>query len=61
MPGQGVGIQLPEFGGHHCEALALETADDLPDEAAFHSVGLADNERSIHARRLRRRGPAQTP
>ena len=61
MPGQGVGIQLPEFRGHHRETLALETANDLPDEAAFYGVGLADDERSIHARRLRRHGPAQTP
>ena len=34
------------------QALALEAADDLADEAALDGVGLADDEGAIHGRRL---------
>ena len=34
--------------GDDDEALALEAADDLGDEATFDGVGLADDEGAIH-------------
>ena len=40
--------QSIRVGGDEGEALALEPADDLADEATFDGVGLADDEGAIH-------------
>ena len=44
----GLGGDGAKLGGHHPEIAALETGDDLPDEATFDSIGLAYDESAIH-------------
>ena len=48
VPAGGLGVDGAQLGGDEGEALALEPADDLADEAAFDGVGLADDEGAIH-------------
>ena len=50
VPAGGLGVDDAELGGDEGEALALEPADDLADEATFDGVGLADDEGAIHGR-----------
>src|ERR687892_333237 len=42
-----LGVDPTLVHGHDREALALETADDLADEAALDSVGLAEEQRAV--------------
>ncbi len=37
-------VDGPQLGGHQGQTLGLEPTDDLPDEATFDGVGLADDE-----------------
>ena len=58
-----LGVDGAQLGGDQREALALEAADDLADEAAFDGVGLADDEGAIHGAEARctRRAGARNP
>ena len=48
-PGR-LGVDRAQLGGDQREALALEAADDLADQAPLDGVGLADDEGPVHGR-----------